>query len=384
MKIAEVNVYFSPFMVGGAEWYVLNISKRLVEMGHEVHVFTADKYRGEKAAPYEVMDDISVHRIPLRFDLSYRVKSWKGLGDAIAREKFDVIHSYDYAQVHSRTALRVAKKSGVPSALTVFDVHRMIPRPFYKQIPIRLFESFFAGSVLNDATKILVRAPELIPPLEKMGAKEEKIIITPSGINEDSLQSFDGKRFLSERAISGSPLILFLGRLNPLKGPQRILGVAPDILKEFPDAAFVFVGPDQSGYSRTLREMTRGFASHVFFLGAIYDFEEKMRVYASCDLFVLPTTFEGTSQAIFEAMSQARPIISTKTGGIPSQIDSGREGILVNYGDDEALKNAILDLLKDRKKAQVLGSNAREKVRQFTYPILASNIERIYQSLRRD
>ena len=52
MRIAQVNVYFDPFMVGGAEWYVKNISKRLVKMGHEVHVYTAESYSG-KDAPQE-------------------------------------------------------------------------------------------------------------------------------------------------------------------------------------------------------------------------------------------------------------------------------------------------------------------------------------------
>ena len=48
MKIAQVNVFFYPFMVGGAEWYVYNISRELTKMGHEVHVFTADSYNGDQ------------------------------------------------------------------------------------------------------------------------------------------------------------------------------------------------------------------------------------------------------------------------------------------------------------------------------------------------
>ena len=380
MKIAQVNVYFSPFTVGGAEWYVHNISKRLVKMGHEVHVYTADKYSGRRAPREEVIDGIFVHRIPLRLDLSYRAKMWKGLGEAISKEKFDFIHTYDYAQPHSKIALDVAKREGIPSAVTVFDVHSMIPRPFYKQIPIKAFEKFYAGGVLNSADRILVRAPMLIEPLVKMGAKESKIIVTPSGINEQSLGEFDGKNFLEKYKIQGRPVILFLGRLNPLKGPQHILAVAPKILEKFPDASFVFVGPDQSDYKRQLlvKAESANLKDHLYFTGPIYDFKEKMEAYASCDVFVLPTTYEGTSQAIFEAMSQGKPIVSTNTGGIPSQITSGEEGLLIPYGDDEALAKSILQILGDSKEAARLGGNAREKVRSYTYPILASKIEEIY------
>ena len=48
MKIAQVNVYFQPFMVGGAEWYVYNMSRELVRRGHEVHVYTAETYEGHR------------------------------------------------------------------------------------------------------------------------------------------------------------------------------------------------------------------------------------------------------------------------------------------------------------------------------------------------
>ncbi|MDG6994372.1 MAG: glycosyltransferase family 4 protein [Nitrososphaerota archaeon] len=381
MKIAQVNVYYDPFFVGGAEWYVYNISRRLAKMGHEVHVFTARKYQGKDAPEREDLEGVIVHRFPFKLDLSYRLKIWNGLADAIALDKFDIIHTYDYAQSHTNSALRAAKKTGTPVALTVFDIHTMIPRPFYKQMWIKLFEAFSAKKVLLSANKLLVRAPTLIGSLQEIGVPLEKIIVTPSGINEDSLKEFDGRKFLSEHVITGSPVILFLGRLNPLKGPQHILNIAPDIVKQFPDAAFVFVGPDQSGYSNELNKMAKDRKIKAYFTGPIYDLQKKMQAYASCDLFVLPTTYEGTSQAIFEAMSQARPIVSTSVGGIPSQIKSGREGLLVEYGDESALREAALDLLTNRKKAEALGQAAREKVKSFTYPVLASRLEEIYENL---
>jgi glycosyltransferase involved in cell wall biosynthesis len=377
-------VYFVPFMVGGAEWYVHNISKRLVKMGHEVHVFTANKYLDQKAPDKEIIDGIVVHRFPMKLNLSYRLKVWNGLARAIASENFDVIHTYDYLQSHTRTAVRVAKKSGTPVSLTVFDIHSMIPRVWYKQLPTRFLEKLFAGDVLHSSKKVLVRAPTLIAPLKKFGISEDKIIVTPSGINEESLNMFNGKQFLKEHSIIGFPTILFFGRLNPLKGPQHLLNIAPSILKEFQDAAFVFVGPDQSGYIHDLqRQVSKlGLEKHVFFLGSIYDFQEKMKAYSSCDLFVLPTTFEGTSQAIFEAMSQAKPIVTTNVGGIPSQIENGKEGLLVPFDDESALRDAVLSLLRNKELAKKLGANARKKVESFTYPILAQNLSKIYEEMR--
>ena len=147
-------------------------------MGHEVHVFTAEKYLDKTAPRSEEIEGIKVHRLPFKLDFSYRLKIWKGLADEIASEgKFDVIHAYDYAQSHSNTALRVAKKQATPCVITVFDIHSMIPRPFYKQIPIRLFEKFFAKRVLTSADRLLVRAPTLIEPLNKIGVTRRRFDI---------------------------------------------------------------------------------------------------------------------------------------------------------------------------------------------------------------
>ncbi|HZW57121.1 MAG TPA: glycosyltransferase family 4 protein [Nitrososphaerales archaeon] len=382
MKIAQVNVYFKPFMVGGAEWYVYNISKQLVKMGHEVHVYTAKKYGGQEEKSEEIIDGIHVHRFPFKIDWTYRLKVWDGLKQSLSSGSFDIIHTYDYAQTHTSSALSVSKRLGIHSALTVFDIHSMIPRTWFKQVPMRIFERFFAKGILDSADSILVRAPTLVKPLTKLGIDNEKIIVTPSGINDESLGTFDGKAFLREHGINGSPVILFLGRLNPLKGPQHLISVAPTLIKKYPNIAFIFVGADQSGYADYLKELSRklGVEKNVYLLGPIYEYVEKMKAYASCDVFALPTSYEGTSQAIFEAMSQARPIISTNTGGIPFQIEDGKEGILLPYGDNSQLLRSIERLVEDRDFASKLGNSAKEKVKAFRYSTLASELFRIYES----
>ncbi len=383
MKIAQVNVFFKPFMVGGAEWYVYNVSRELTRKGHEVHVFTAAKYNGTEAPATELIEGISVHRFPMRIDWSYRMKVWKGLDRALEAGDFDVIHTYDYAQPHSRVALKAAKKTGSGSALTVFDVHSMIPRVWYKQLPMKFIDRYIGKGTLASADRILVRAPNLVPPLLKLGGEEQKMVVTPSGVRDESMGTFDPEPFLEKYKITGSPVILFLGRLNPLKGPQHLLEAAPSILKEFPKASLVFVGADQSGYAETLRAQAArlGIGPSVHFLGPIYDFQEKMQAYAACTVFVLPTTFEGTSQAIFEAMSQAKPVVATNVGGIPFQITNGVEGLLVEYRDAKALAEKILVVLRDPALAADLGSRGKERVRANRYSVLTADLEKIYEQV---
>jgi len=384
MKIAQVNVYFYPIMVGGAEWYVFNVSRELVKRGHEVHVFAVDQYQGEKINPSEdVVDDIFVHRVPLWLDLTYRTKIWKGLRDRLTAGAFDVIHTYDYGQPHSYVAVKVGEAVKKPVALTVFDVHSLIPRPFYKHFFMKVFDRYVARFTLKKASKVLIRAPNLVDPLISMGVSREKTCVTPSGINEETLQPGDGKAFLEKYAIFGSPVILYLGRLHPMKGPQHLVMAAPAILAAYPDAVFVFVGPDQKNYRSKLMKMGEQYeiGDRLVFTGPIYDFETKLGTYAAADVFVLPSGYEGTSQAIFEAMAQAKPIVATKRGGIPFQVEHEREALLIEYGDVPALATMILNLLGNRDLAQNLGGRAREKVKGFTYSVLVDQIEDIYEKI---
>jgi glycosyltransferase involved in cell wall biosynthesis len=380
-----VNVYFQPFMLGGAEWYVYNMSRQLVQRGHEVHVFTADNCNGTKAPPSEVMDGIIVHRLPLRIDWTYRLKVWQGLREAISSESFDIVHTYDYAQPHSPVAIRAGKERGAKTFLTVFDVHSMIPRVWYKQLPMRMMEGYMAKRTLPEAEKVLVRAPSLIDPLLRIGGIRERMVVTPSGIRDESLEAFDGQDFLRRHQVTGSPVILYLGRLNPLKGPQHLIGAASSILREFPNASFVFVGPDQSGYQDVLRVEAKrlGVDSRVHFLGPIFDFDEKMCAYAACDVFVLPTAYEGTSQAIFEAMSQSRPVVASRVGGVPCQVENGKEGFLVDYRDEVALASSILEILRDKSLATEMGRHGREVAEAHRYSLLAEQMNGLYEGVCR-
>jgi len=384
MKIAQVNVYFYPLMVGGAEWYVYNVSRELTRRGHEVHVFTVDEYKGEKIGPSEdIVEGIHVHRIPLWLDLSYRAKMWKGLRRRLIMGEFDIIHTYDYGQHHSYVAVKAGEAAKKPVALTVFDVHSLIPRPFHKRLFMRLFDRCMARVTLRKATKVLVRAPNLVESLIEMGVSREKIIVTPSGINVEALHPTNGNTFLRKYSISGNPLILYLGRLHSMKGPQYLVMAASTVLATYPDAVFVFVGPDQKGFRSELIKMGKqyGIEDKLVFTGPIYDFEIKLAAYAAADVFVLPSGYEGTSQAIFEAMAQAKPIVATKRGGIPFQVEDGKEAVLVEYGDSTALASAVLRLLNNRDLAEKLGRQAREKVKRFTYPVLLNQLEKIYSAM---
>jgi len=251
LKIAQVNSYYHPFMIGGAEWYVRNISRELSRAGNDVTVFTANAWGKQKAAADEVFEGVRIHRLPLKLDLTYRLKLWEGLKEAVEEGDFDIVHTYDYAQQHSVDALRAASEGGTGSALTVFDVHSTIPRAWYKRVPMTYLDSYFARRTFPLATRILVRAPNLVKGLPGLDGFQSKVRVSPSGARDESFGRFDGEKFRQKYSIETSPVVLFMGRLNPLKGPQLLLEAAPGLAREFPGLHSYSWGPTKGAMGRS-------------------------------------------------------------------------------------------------------------------------------------
>jgi glycosyltransferase involved in cell wall biosynthesis len=212
--------------------------------------------------------------------------------------------------------------------------------------------------------------------------RPDKIAVTPSGIDDRALEPADGSQFRLKHALSGK-IIFFMGRVHPIKGLRTLLLAMPKIIAQVKDAKLVIVGPDQIGYKKELLQLAKSLAivDSILFLDPIQDFREKTQAYAACDVFVLPSLFEGTSQAIFGAMAQGKPIVASNCGGIPHQITNGVEGLLIPPGDQERLADSVIRLLSDPELAAKLAAGAKKRARLFSYNVLSKQLEAIYQDL---
>jgi glycosyltransferase involved in cell wall biosynthesis len=122
-----------------------------------------------------------------------------------------------------------------------------------------------------------------------------------------------------------------------------------------------------------------GIDEEVKFLGVRRDIARLMKI---TRIFVLPSRWEGLPLTILEAMSNRMSIIATEVGGIPEVIENGKEGILIPPEDPEALAQAVIKLLEDRKLRIELGLNAYKKVKEkYSIEVYTKNIFDLYKSL---
>ena len=176
----------------------------------------------------------------------------------------------------------------------------------------------------------------------------------------------------------GRHKILYLGRLCKTKGIGELLTVMPKLREQYPDVRLYLAGIWED---KELQEQAEALKEYVTDLGWISG-AEKQRYLRECDIFVMPSYFEGQSVSILEAMANACGIAASKTGGIPDMIIEGETGIFVVPGDTKTLEAGLLKLLADPELCRTLGENARRKAEaEFSIDNNMKQLLAIYETI---
>lgn len=156
----------------------------------------------------------------------------------------------------------------------------------------------------------------------------------------------------------GRPVVAFLGRLEPRKGPLDLVEAAPLVRAQVPDVRVLVVGDDPYGsdpdYAAAVRA-GEGVEHH----GWVPD---AAAVLDQVDVLVAPSRQEPFGTVLSEAMAAGTPVVATRVGGLPEVVTPGHDGELVEPGDVPALAAAIVRVLARRDE---LGAHARESARRF-------------------
>jgi glycosyltransferase involved in cell wall biosynthesis len=179
----------------------------------------------------------------------------------------------------------------------------------------------------------------------------------------------------------GSLLILFLGRLHPIKGPDRLLEAFLRIHERFPDAVLVLAGPDECGLAADLRMKAEeaGVSEKVFIPGMVTG-EEKLDLLARADLFCLPSDAEGFSLAVLEALASGTGVLLSPGCHFP-EVKAAGAGEIADV-KAEALQAALVSLLSNPARLREMGERGRRLVeRDYSWEHVTSRLLEIYESV---
>lgn len=174
--------------------------------------------------------------------------------------------------------------------------------------------------------------------------------------------------------------ILFLGRLGERKGTYDLIKAFKIVLEKHSDANLLLAGfGDLEGCEELAKSLK--IDNSVEILGWI-DYEKKKELLNSSKIYTLPSYNEGFPVSILEAMSARLPVISTRVGGIPEEIEDKETGFLIEAGDIAALSLTINRILDDEILCDQIGENARKRyLEQFALDKIVKELEGLYHEL---
>lgn len=169
-----------------------------------------------------------------------------------------------------------------------------------------------------------------------------------------------------------------VGWLLPIKGPTYLLKAMVQIWPDYPNVKLVYVGKGHLELSLKTMADKMDVQEKTLFLGWRDDVHEIMQTF---DIFVLPSLNEGMGRVIVEAMAAGKPVIASRTGGIPDLVREGETGRLVEPCDAKELAAAISDLLENPEQGETMGREGRRRCHLFSEAAMIAKIDQLYQDL---
>jgi glycosyltransferase involved in cell wall biosynthesis len=329
----------------------------------------------EKLIVSEMSDTINVHHIASSEDGS----SWRKLGAFMRAigELAAALRRYERAVVHIHFSARGSALRKVVFAWMALRARK----PLILHAHSGSFDTFFRRlprGLQNIVKRVFSRADCFVV----LSTQWHEFYTRELGIPVHLVRVLPNPTRLPEalpsRAGREKVQFLFLGRISTTKGAfvmfEAFAALPPHMSSR---VRLVFAG---DGEVEKLRALAKQY-SYDIDVHSWVDSTQRDALLAASDVFVLPSFFEGLPMSLLEAMAAGLPVITTPVGGIPDVVTNGTEGLLVQPGDVQALRDAMCTLIEDEPRRLEFGKRARAKAEQFDVSHYALELTKIYRKV---
>jgi len=384
MKVLHIVGFYPEF--GGPYTAVRDLTKELVRKGCSVSVYSPlpmgyDKSKLEANSHLDEVQYFESRGFLSHIWPSYSPE-WSGSINKI--NSYNLIHIHGVFDYFSYFITRSVQKPYIiePYGSLLSSVINKKSR-FRKRIYLHLI----GKSLLNKSSRIHLLTQKEAYDLGKLGINKDLFKIIPNGIETCCPSNSPPERLLFKKFpyLRGKRLILFLGRINWIKGFDDLIPAFLNVIKLINNAHLVLVGPDNYNYMKEVNKLIKihNIENNVSYFGPAYG-EDKTMFMQDCEVFVLPSFSEGFPVVAIEAMSFGLPVILTENAGIPDIILDANAGLVVKKNKDE-IASAIIKLINDKKLATEMGRNGKSLVKkEFLWNKIASKVIELYQDVLRN
>ena len=383
---------------GGMNVYIKSVATRLQDRGIDVDLFT--RCRGGvdhetkhltshahvvaiKAGPCAPIPKTELPRYLPEF-----------LGGVIRHAKmngyrYDVVHSHYWLSGWVGNAIK--DLWGVP---LVSSFHTLGKVKNYSLAPGERPEP---GVRIDGEARVIAASDRILAPTPAeagqlvglYGADPDHIRLVPPGVDHTMFTSRDRVAAQARLYLSGLRLALFVGRLQPHKGPDVAIRTIAEAIALDPagtaDLQLAIVGgPSGADVGELARLVDLATALGVADRVMLFPPQPQERLadfYAAADVVLVPSRSESFGLVALEAQACGTPVVAARVGGLPFVVDDARTGFLVDGHDPAEHAQRLLTLLRDRSLQSAMGAEAAHRALRFTWDVTAGEVARAYAEL---
>lgn len=345
----------------GAIEAIHNLNKWLAKSGIDVVVYTTN-LDGNKILDIPlnkevILDGVKVYYFPITFRFwQYSFLLHRALSKKT--KNFDLVHITSVFLSASMLGAYYAKKFKKPYIISPHGslmVEPLKSKSFKKKLYLFMIErrNLSAASAIHFATE------KELDEYVKMNLPLRKSLVIPHIFDSSAYDVKMQKNFYETLGISkNKKIILFLGRLNWIKGLDTLIPAFAEVARRQNDAVLILAG-ENDGYQKQVLKLINKYNlfEKVLFPGVIIG-EDKISALRDSAAFVMPSYSENFCMAIMEAMYFALPVVITKNVGIAPSVERAGAGLVIDK-DEKQLAEAILKILNNPDLAKKMGENGR-------------------------
>jgi len=246
----------------------------------------------------------------------------------------------------------------------------------------RIYAISIQRRILREAAALQALTQEEAKHMRTFGVNNRTRVI-PNGIDSEEFQTLPSPEAFEELypELRGKKVLLFLGRLHPIKGLDILAKAFGKITIGREDVHLVIAGPDSEGYQiQVERGLTsEGVVSKTTFTGMLAG-SERLAALSRADVFLLPSYSEGFSMALLEAMICGLPVVITQQCCFP-EVAEAKAGIVIEP-DPNQLAESLTRLLDDARLRKEMGANGRQLVlEKFTWHKVTDQMVQLYEDV---
>ena len=374
MRVLNVNMSLDPIGGGGTAERTLQMTRSLVKAGVECFLISTDI--GLTAERMKEVEDVHIVALPCLVERFYIPRFLLNKITQLVKH-VDIVHIMGHWVFLNALIYLIAKMLRKPyvvcpaGALQIYGRSRNIKK----------FYNFIIGQrIIRDADGHVAIAANEISQFQAYGVDSNRVSIIPNGINVEGFQVIDVAGFRGKYGLEDYPFIMFMGRLNDIKGPDLLLQAFCNLKNKLKDYHLVFAGPD-GGMLAKLKAKVEEFKlnDRVRFLGYLGGVDKSQAYYAA-ELLAIPSRQEAMSIVVLEAGITGTPVLLTDQCGFDEIAHIG--GGQVVPASVNGLQKGLVEILSNPTQLKLMGENLEKYIYEhFTWDAIIDKYMKLYYKI---